>query len=180
VFGFTLSQPAYVTYLIFTCVGLGMASPYILIGLFPKLVNKLPKPGMWMVTFKEFMGFLLLGTVVYLFTTINSDYFIPTLTLLVGLWFACWWIGRTASSTSERKKVIAWIGGAGVAGLVGAIGSRVDPHRFAGLDRAVLRSMQQARYRDGGRAVRELGVPQTPLVESIEKAYRWFVDHGYC
>ena len=60
-----------------------MASPYLLIGVFPGLVKHLPKPGAWMETFKQFMGFLLLGTVVYLFTTINRDYFIPTLSLLV-------------------------------------------------------------------------------------------------
>ncbi|MCB9758234.1 MAG: NAD-dependent epimerase/dehydratase family protein [Alphaproteobacteria bacterium] len=66
-----------------------------------------------------------------------------------------------------------------LAGFAGAVGSRVDPHRFAGLDRYVLRSMAQARYRSGARAIRELGVPQTPLEVSVEKAVRWFRDHGY-
>lgn len=65
------------------------------------------------------------------------------------------------------------------AGLVGRVVSRVDPHKGAGLDRHVLNSMQQDRYRSGRRAVEELGVPTTPLEVAIEKAYRWFVDHGY-
>lgn len=68
-------------------------------------------------------------------------------------------------------------------GLAGAVGERLlalDPHRFAGLDPNVLRSMRQQRYRSGRRAVDELGVPTTPIRESVEKAYRWFVDHGYC
>lgn len=67
-----------------------------------------------------------------------------------------------------------------VAGLVGAVGSRFDAHRFAGLDRYVLRSVAQVRYRDGRRAVDELGVPRTPIREAVEKAVRWFRDHGYC
>ena len=66
--------------------------------------------------------------------------------------------------------------------LAGALGRPLvarDPHRFAGLDANVLSSMRQERYRTGARAVAELGVPQTPIRESVEKAYRWFVDHGY-
>lgn len=68
-------------------------------------------------------------------------------------------------------------------GLAGAVGEQLlalDPHRFAGLDPNVLRSMREQRYRTGRRAVDELGVPQTPIRESVEKAFRWFVDHGYC
>ena len=66
------------------------------------------------------MGFLLLATVVYLFSLLNSAYVIPTMTLLVGLWFACWWIGRTPL-TQPTRRIVAWCGGAAVAALVGAI-----------------------------------------------------------
>ncbi len=68
-------------------------------------------------------------------------------------------------------------------GLAGAVGGQLlalDPHRFAGLDPNVLKSMREQRYRTGARAVNELGVPTTPIRESVEKAYRWFKDHGYC
>lgn len=68
----------------------------------------------------------------------------------------------------------------GLAGRVGSLGSRVDAHRFAGLNPYVLRSMQQPRYRSAARAHTELGVPQTPVIAAIEEAHRWFVDHGYC
>jgi thiol:disulfide interchange protein len=108
VFGFTLGQSWYVTYLIFGSVGVGMALPYLLIGLQPSLVRWLPKPGEWMDTFKQFMGFVLLGTVVYLFTTINKDYFIPTLTMMVGIWFGCWMIGRVPAWAELFYKAKAW------------------------------------------------------------------------
>jgi thiol:disulfide interchange protein len=121
VFGFTLNQPPHVTYLIFGTVGLGMASPYIVIGLFPELIRFLPKPGAWMDTVKQVMGFLLLGTVVYLFTTMNQRYFIPTLTLLVGLWFTCWLIGRTPLTAAPQRRLTAWISGTASAALVGLL-----------------------------------------------------------
>lgn len=66
------------------------------------------------------------------------------------------------------------------AGQVGVWGARMDAHRFAGMNPHVLRSMQQARYRSGHRAVEELGVPQTPIITAIEKAYQWFREHDYC
>ncbi len=120
-FGFLLGQPAYVVYLIFGFVGLGMASPYLVIGAFPHLIRFLPRPGAWMETFKEVMGFLLLGTVVFLFSTISDKYFVPTLTLLVGLWFACWLIGRTPITASVQAKAAAWLGGIGTAAVVGLL-----------------------------------------------------------
>jgi len=121
VFGFTLKQPPWVTYAIFGCVGLGMALPYIVMGLFPKLVRWLPRPGAWMETFKQVMGFVLLGTVVYLFTFIGKDYFIQTFALLIALWAGCWWIGRTPLTASLRERAEAYAGGLIVVGLVAIV-----------------------------------------------------------
>lgn len=119
VFGFTLQQPPYVIYLIFACVGLGMASPYLLIGMFPSLIRWIPKPGMWMETFKQMMGFVLLGTVVFLFTFLKRDYLVATFGMLVGLWAGCWWIGRSQFSAQVGKKLAALAQGAVVAAAVG-------------------------------------------------------------
>ena len=33
---------------------------------------------------------------------------------------------------------------------------------------------------DGSKAVRDLGLPQTPLEEAIRRAVGWFKQHGYC
>lgn len=110
VFGFTLDKPPYVSYLIFGTVGLGMAFPYILVGIFPQLIRFLPRPGQWMNTLKEIMGFFLLGTVVYLFSTIKADYFIPTLTFVVGLWLACWLVGKVPLTAARRQRAVAWLG----------------------------------------------------------------------
>lgn len=118
-FGFLLAQPPLVVFVIFGAVGLGMAFPYLVLGAFPEWVRFLPKPGEWMAILKELMGFFLLGTVVFLFTTLPSRYFVPTLALLVGLWLACWWIGRVPLTASRLAKIAAWVGGPSVAALIG-------------------------------------------------------------
>ena len=51
---------------IFLFMGIGMSSPYLLVAIFPKLVNFLPKPGKWMIYVKYFLGLLLLATVIWL------------------------------------------------------------------------------------------------------------------
>ena len=119
VFGYALKQPPQIVYLIFGCIGLGMASPYLVIGAFPRLVRFLPKPGMWMETFKQMMGFVLLGTVVYLFSILDRDFRVPTFALLIGLWAGCWWIGRTPLTVDLGRKLWAWLVGCGFAAAVG-------------------------------------------------------------
>jgi len=119
VFGFTLDKPPYVAYLIFGTVGLGMALPYIVIGFFPELIRILPKPGPWMQTLKEIMGFFLLGTVVYLFSTIQSQFFVPTLAFVVGLWFACWLVGKVPLTAPGMQRAFAWGSAGGIIALAG-------------------------------------------------------------
>jgi len=44
----------------------GLATPYLMLSLFPHLVEKLPRPGAWMESFKQAMSFLLFATAGYL------------------------------------------------------------------------------------------------------------------
>jgi thiol:disulfide interchange protein len=118
VFGFTLTQPTVVTYAVFGAIATGMALPYILVGLFPGLVRFLPRPGAWMATFKELLGFVMLGTVAYLFTFLQHDWFVPTFVMLVGIWMACWWVGR-AQEASGTVGFGRWVQAAVIATTVG-------------------------------------------------------------
>ena len=119
-FGLTLTISASATIAIFTCVGLGMASPYLLIGAFPRLIRFLPKPGACMDTFKQLMGFLLLFTVVYLLTFVGQDYLLPTIALLIALWFGCWWLGRTPLTASLAQRLRGWLLGIASAAALGS------------------------------------------------------------
>ena len=52
--------------LFFTAAALGLATPYLLIGVFPSLLRILPKPGKWMLYLQKIMGVLLLASVLWL------------------------------------------------------------------------------------------------------------------
>jgi thiol:disulfide interchange protein len=135
--GYCTGKPIGFVYLIFTMLGLGMASPYLIIGANPSLIRFLPKPGMWMETFKQIMGFVLMATVIYLLSFIDWVNLLPTLTLLVGLAAGLWWIGRTSIAAEFQVKLRAWAGGLALAGLVGlyAFGGRatIGGYEVAGL-----------------------------------------------
>ncbi len=104
--GFAFSQSAMVIFLIMTLTGLGLSLPFLLLGFFPEFFKLLPKPGKWMDRFREFMAFLLMGTVVYLSGTLIKQIgegFSSMLWFLLVLSLAAWIWGW--SSRSSRKKV---------------------------------------------------------------------------
>ncbi len=63
---FAFAQAGWVTFLVFLFIGLGMALPYLLLAFNPKWLRYLPKPGDWMLRLKQCMGFLLVGTLLWL------------------------------------------------------------------------------------------------------------------
>lgn len=103
-----IAQPAWLTYLAFFFLGLGMASPYLLIGAFPKLVGFLPKPGAWMETFKQLMGFTLLATGIFLINAIEYKYLTPTLVLMLIVGIGCWWVGRIPYGSPLSKSLMGY------------------------------------------------------------------------
>lgn len=57
-------------FIVFTSLGLGLALPYLAIASAPRLVNVLPKPGVWMTTLRFVLGALLLATTAWLLTVL--------------------------------------------------------------------------------------------------------------
>ena len=64
--GYALIQPSGVTLPVFASLGVGFASPYLILSMSPGLINYLPKPGNWMVTLKEFFAFPMFATALWL------------------------------------------------------------------------------------------------------------------
>ncbi|HCM42266.1 MAG TPA: thiol:disulfide interchange protein [Candidatus Omnitrophica bacterium] len=64
--GYALTQPAWVAWLVFTALGLGLAFPYLLLCANPAWLKFVPKPGKWMVTLKKVLGVFLLLTAFWL------------------------------------------------------------------------------------------------------------------
>jgi suppressor for copper-sensitivity B len=120
--GWAVGKPPLFSYLIFTCVGLGMALPYIIIGAQPRLVKFLPRPGAWMETFKNIMGFVLMATVIFILSYLPIEYVVPTVAFCIGLWAACWWIGRKQhEGLDPYKMVVNWAGAATFAAIIGMV-----------------------------------------------------------
>ena len=105
--GFALTQSAAAALAVFAALGIGMALPYVLLAWFPKWLDKLPRPGQWMVTFKQLLAFPMFLTVVWLVWVISlqagADGAAIGLLGLVGLAFAAWLIG-------SMKAGVRWAG----------------------------------------------------------------------
>jgi thiol:disulfide interchange protein len=106
--GFAVTLPVFQAMSIFTVLGLGMSFPYVLLSFFPSCLRFLPKPGPWMETFKQLMGFLLLATVLWLLWVFSAqtDNF-SLICLLAGfLFFAlgAWCYGQGSAPLISRQK----------------------------------------------------------------------------
>lgn len=112
VMGYTLDQPPLQGMIIFTVFALGIALPYVVLAFFPKLINKLPKPGAWMVTFKQLMSFALFATAAYFFrsfakiTGTGGASWLLMAIVIVGL--AAWAYGRFGTPYTPKFKKFAW------------------------------------------------------------------------
>lgn len=97
---------------VFSALGIGMALPYVILSFSPRLLKFLPRPGEWMVTFKQLMAFPLLLTVLWLAWVLglqtDLDTVIRLLTSFVMLGFAAWLVGRfggVAAPNGQRFSV---------------------------------------------------------------------------
>jgi thiol:disulfide interchange protein DsbD len=123
--GFAITQPIIVSFSVFTALGLGMAFPYVILSSFPALLRFLPKPGRWMESFKQLLGFLLMATVVWLLWVLGLQKGVESVVVMllafVILSAAAWVLGRWGQlSTSGRIRVVA--SGVAVVMMIFAIG----------------------------------------------------------
>jgi len=81
---FALTQGGMTIILIYLMIGFGMALPYILLMIFPHLLNYLPKPGAWMGKLKKILGFLLILTAAWLYYVLFTLTFLRTILIFTG------------------------------------------------------------------------------------------------
>jgi thiol:disulfide interchange protein DsbD len=106
---FALTQPPPVTLLVFLAIGVGLAFPFVLVCLQPRLLKALPKPGAWREQFKIAMGFPMLATALWLAygSTRNQgdmlllEFFLATLALAAWIW------GQFVQRGSRRRGLAA-------------------------------------------------------------------------
>ena len=97
--GFALTQSTAAALLVFAVMGAGMALPYVLLSFFPAWLKRLPKPGPWLLTFKQVMAFPMYATVVWLawvlLVQVGVDGLVWFGSALVVLAFGVWLLGKT-------------------------------------------------------------------------------------
>jgi thiol:disulfide interchange protein DsbD len=112
--GFALTQPALVTLAVFMSLAIGFAAPFLLLAYAPGLLTKLPKPGPWMVRFKEFLSFPMFAAVIWLLWILTQQAGEKGLTLtliaILAISFAIW-LFKGESKVSKLLAAIAFIGG---------------------------------------------------------------------
>jgi thiol:disulfide interchange protein DsbD len=92
--GFAFTQSTIVALTVFVALGLGMALPFLIISFVPGLARSMPRPGHWMLTFKQILAFPLYATAVWLLWVLgqqtSSDAMIMVIGACVLLAFAAW------------------------------------------------------------------------------------------
>ncbi len=71
--GFALARETPEILAVFAMLGLGLATPYILVALVPRLATMLPRPGQWMVVLRRILGIALAGTAGWLLWVISQQ-----------------------------------------------------------------------------------------------------------
>lgn len=102
VLGWALQQPIESMVATILSVGLGMAMPYCVLAFNPRLVNLLPKPGNWTLRLEQLLGFLLMGSVVYLFSQLPEEWMFPFLVCLMAVAFSAWLWGQIGHLGAKR------------------------------------------------------------------------------
>lgn len=95
--GFAIVQPTVVALSIFAALGFGLALPFLLIAWVPALANRLPRPGLWMERFKQWMAIPMYLTAVWLVWVFGRQTGVDSMALLliatVLLATMLWWLG---------------------------------------------------------------------------------------
>jgi len=112
--GAAIGLPAGPFFAAFSAMAMGLSTPYLVMSVFPSLVNRLPRPGPWMETFKQGMSFLLFITAGYLLWVytgqIGLENMLNPLAGLTLIAIAAWVYGRWHTySRTTRVRRAAWL-----------------------------------------------------------------------
>ncbi len=107
VLAWSLSKTMGITVMVFLVIGLGMAVPYVLLTAFPKLMNKIPKAGSWMIRLKQGLGFVMLGVSGFLIFLFPGEWQFPLVIFCVCLALGLWLAMQVVNAASPPNKRLA-------------------------------------------------------------------------
>ena len=110
---YAFAAPMLWALLVFLALGVGLALPFLLIGLVPALARLLPRPGRWMETLKQVLAFPMYLTAVWLVWVLakqrGADAVGLVLIAMVLLAMTLWWFGRSRSRGAGSKLLVAML-----------------------------------------------------------------------
>jgi thiol:disulfide interchange protein/DsbC/DsbD-like thiol-disulfide interchange protein len=123
-----LAAPAAVTILVFAVMGLGLASPYVLLTSVPGVARLLPRPGRWMEVLKQALAFPMYGAAVWLLWVVSQEAgstgVLTTAAGAVLVGFAAWALGAAQLGSGWPRRIAlaaaviaVVIAGAGLTGI---------------------------------------------------------------
>ncbi len=71
--GLAIALPAWQALAVFVAMGLGMALPYLAASFWPAVARALPKPGAWMLVFRQALAFPMFATVIWLLWVLGQQ-----------------------------------------------------------------------------------------------------------
>ncbi|MEO5810626.1 MAG: protein-disulfide reductase DsbD [Rhodanobacter sp.] len=108
---YAFAAPMLSALLVFLALGVGLALPFLLIGLIPALARLLPRPGRWMETLKQVLAFPMYLTAVWLVWVLakqrGADAVGLLLVAMVLLAMTLWWFGRSRSRGAGSRLLVA-------------------------------------------------------------------------
>lgn len=108
--GLAFASPPPVVVAVFLAIGVGLASPYLLITAVPAWARLIPRPGPWMLQLRRVLGFALLGTVVWLLWILGQSTGVMGVTILLAFLVAVALATFVyAGLQSARRPGLAWI-----------------------------------------------------------------------
>lgn len=69
---FSITQNAYIIFLIFTIMGIGFGLPYLILLISPNLVKRIPKSGQWTFKIRKILTSLLIATIIWLIYVLSG------------------------------------------------------------------------------------------------------------
>jgi thiol:disulfide interchange protein DsbD len=136
--GFALTQSAATALLVFLALGVGFALPFLVLGLVPGALAFVPRPGPWMLRFKQALAFPMYGAAAWLAWVLAVQ---AGVNALIFLFFAlvvvalAAWLWSSTRDLSSRGRLAGTI--AAIVALLAALGAVAQLQNAAASPQAV-------------------------------------------
>jgi thiol:disulfide interchange protein DsbD len=129
--GYALTQSGVYATIVFLALGTGFALPFTALAFAPKLVHLIPRPGVWMIRFREFLAFPMFATAIWLSWVLSEQVGTTGLAVALsaglGLVFLFWLLPLL---NVWPRRLVGAVGSAALVALALQIGNTASPAQW--------------------------------------------------